>query len=213
MRDAVIFDMDGLLLDSERIAKAAFQQTCNELNIEFLLNVYNKCLGTNMNRCANLLIEELPGFEAETFIPMWNALYHEEAVMKPVPKKDGVSEFLDALQQMGIPCAVATSTRYPNAVRKLENAGIIHHFQALVGGDQVADSKPHPEIYLKAAAAINMKPADCLALEDSNNGVRAAYGAGMTVIQIPDMAPPSTDVLAFGHEVLDSMRLVHQRFM
>jgi len=213
MKDAVIFDMDGLLLDTEVIALRTFKEVCGDLGITFDMDVYRRCIGCNMQKIDLILAEFLPGYKDSNLIPHWNAAYREEAILKPVPTKTGVIPLLKDLKNWGIPMAVATSTAHKTARSKLENAGIMHFFDDLVGGDMVTDSKPHPEIYLKAADAIKTNPRHCLALEDSDNGVRAAHAAGMLVFQVPDMVDPAAEVRALGHEIVDSLHHVHRRFI
>jgi beta-phosphoglucomutase-like phosphatase (HAD superfamily) len=104
--------------------------------------------------------------------------------------------------------AIATSTAHQTARDKLERAGLISYFELIVGGDQVAKGKPDPETYLKAAELLDVRPHQCLALEDSDNGVLAAHGAGMNVIQIPDLKEPSVEIKSLGHTVLSSFEEV-----
>ncbi|MBL4906102.1 MAG: HAD family phosphatase, partial [Sneathiella sp.] len=172
MRDAVIFDMDGLLLDTERVALQAFKETCVFLDITFDHSVYNRCIGCTMETTKTILEDNIPSFPTKAFINYWNSLYHERAIENPVPVKSGVTEFLTWLERSNIPCAVATSTGLKNAKRKLTNANLIGHFSVLMTGDQVSRGKPHPEIYLTAAKKLGFSPQNCLALEDSDNGVR-----------------------------------------
>jgi len=213
MRDAVIFDMDGLLLDTERISLAAYHETCAEFDLAFDQTLYDSLIGCNMVHIEQLLTDKVADFPGDPFMKMWQQIYHDEAVLKPVPVKEGVREFLEYLALKNIPCAVATSTGYEKAKQKLKNAELIDFFKDLSTGDQVQYSKPHPEIYLKAARKIGFMPTECLAIEDSDNGVRAAHGAEMLVFQIPDLITPSEDVRKLGHTIVDSMKDVHQRFL
>jgi len=213
MRDAVIFDMDGLLLDSERIANRTFIDTCTYFHVTYDAQLYAKCIGTNLTHTAQFLNANIVDFPKTAFMAHWNEAYVENAVKKPVPVKRGVFDFLTSLAALNIPCAVATSSPMGNATAKLKNAGLIDYFSGIVFGDQVTASKPHPEIYLKAAEKVGIKPENCLALEDSDNGVRAAHAANMLVFQIPDLLPPSADILTLGHDILPSMDHAHQRFI
>jgi HAD superfamily hydrolase (TIGR01509 family) len=212
MRDAVIFDMDGLLLDTERIAKRTFIETCAAHNIAFNEAVYARCVGSNLSRTADILQSAYPDFPRKLFMAYWNELYVQEAILKPVPIKEGVLDFLNFLKGNSIPCAIATSSPQKNATLKLEHSGLIDYFSALTFGDQVSISKPHPEIYLTAAQRLGVPPTKCLALEDSDNGVRAAVGANMLVYQIPDLLQPSEDVKSLGHRITASVANVHADF-
>lgn len=120
----------------------------------------------------------------------------------------GVHNLLDYLHASGIPTAVATSTNTDHALHKLEQSGILHRFTTITGGDQVANGKPAPDIYLKAAKSIDANPLSCLALEDSPNGVRAAIAAGMHVIQIPELVEPDEALRSLGHTVLGDLDAV-----
>jgi HAD superfamily hydrolase (TIGR01509 family) len=199
---AAIFDMDGLLIDSERIALATFQEICDrhELGDQFLL--YLRLLGTNDATTREILATALPEpVDADEFMTTWMHRYFN-ATTAAVPLMKGVLDLLDHLEDAGVPKAVATSTRTEHARDKLAKSGILHRFSHVTGGDQVERGKPAPDIYLKAARRMNVDPAACLALEDSPNGVRAALAAGMRVIQIPALVQPDEQIRALGHTVL-----------
>ena len=127
-------------------------------------------------------------------------LYHAE-LDRDTPVKPGLHPLLQWLQTEGVPLAVATSTRHEWAVKKLSKAGILACFHGMVCGDQVSQGKPHPEIFLSAAARIGVAPAQSVVLEDSDPGVRGATAAGMRVIQIPDVKAPTEAVRQLGHPV------------
>ena len=208
---AVIFDMDGLLLDSERIALAAFNAACAHFAIGDQMPVFMRCVGTNSALGAQVLREGLAGkADHVEFGRVWEARYAEAIAAAPIPLKDGVVELLEHLRDVALPAAVATSTATPRAMQKLERAGILGYFAAIVGGDQVARSKPQPDIYLRAAALLGADPEACLALEDSENGVRAALAAGMTVVQVPDLVAPTRELEALGHAIVASLRDVRR---
>jgi HAD superfamily hydrolase (TIGR01509 family) len=204
--DAVIFDMDGLLLDTERLAFDAFRSTCSLFNLGDLSKVYMKCIGTNSEMGKSILKDGLNGIaNYEDFSLACGREYKKLTEGRPIPLKKGVDELLSHIENIGKPMAVATSTNYKNAKAELQNSGILHFFDHIVGGDQVKRSKPDPEIYLKTASALLTEPSKCLAFEDSKNGVKAAIAAGMTVVQIPDLVFPDEELLELGHIVLESL--------
>ena len=207
--DAVMFDMDGLLLDSERIALSVFNETCERFGFAPRMEVFVSCLGVNKETSRRVLEQALEGLADPTaFGRAWDEAYAARVAREPAPLKDGVRVLLERLGALGVPAAVATSTATERARAKLGGAGILHHFREVVGGDQVRRSKPQPDIYLRAAMLLEVDPTRCLALEDSENGVRAAIAAGMTVVQVPDIVPPSEALRREGHIVLSSLREV-----
>ena len=203
---AAIFDMDGLLLDTERICRDCFLQAGKLVGVEIDLDVYHTCIGNpELITRAKLIAGHGDDFPYEEIRAIWWELYHEAAMSKPVPLKPGVESLLQAIADANTPIALATSSRYQNALTKLGHAGLTDYFDLVVGGDQVSQGKPHPEIYLKAAGDLGKSPEDCIAFEDSENGVRAALAAGLHVIQVPDLVPPSADLKAAGHTIVDSL--------
>lgn len=203
---AVIFDMDGLLLDSERLALEAFQVTCAHFNLGDHSALFRQCIGLNRKSGQTLLAKAFGGqIDYTSFDEYWTSEYQQRTHVQPIPLKAGVSQVLTHLKAMHMPLAVATSTDHPSAEHKLSRAGLIGYFRHVIGGDQVARSKPHPEIYLKAAEMLSVDPTQCLAFEDSENGVKAAVSANMTVVQVPDLISPSPELLTLGHIVLPSL--------
>lgn len=205
---ATIFDMDGLLIDSERIALSTFQHVCDQHEMGDQFPLYQRLLGTNNATSMIILQETLPAqVPADQFMKIWMDLYVEQT-RTAVPLMKGVTALLDHLELIEMPKSVATSTRTDHARSKLDNSGILHRFTHVTGGDQVTHGKPSPDIYLKAAHRLAVEPAHCLALEDSPNGVRAALAAGMQVIQIPSLVEPDAQVRAWGHTILEDLHQV-----
>jgi HAD superfamily hydrolase (TIGR01509 family) len=203
---AIIFDMDGLLLDSEALALQAFARACQHFGLGDHSEVFMRCVGTNAELGARVLEEGLGSLvDCQAFQQRWDAYYQEAISVQPVPLKSGVLELLDHLLEADVPIAIATSTRLERARHKLQACGLLQRFKVIVAGDQVRRSKPFPDIYLRAAELLRVAPQHCLALEDSENGVRAGLAAGMTVVQIPDLVEPSAEVRALGHIVLPSL--------
>jgi HAD superfamily hydrolase (TIGR01509 family) len=203
---AVVFDMDGLLLDTEKIARSIFIEACREYRFEPDLEIYYQCIGTTYARSAEILINGYgKDFPFDAVSKLWTKKFEAEALDKPVPLKNGARNLLLYLERRGIKKAVVTSTHQAQALRMLTNAGIQGFFQFVLGGDQISKGKPDPEIYLAASEKLREDPALCLALEDSDNGVRSATKAGFRVVQVPDLSEPSAEVKAFGHKILRSL--------
>lgn len=210
---AAIFDMDGLLLDSERIALKTFEETCEILNVEYDMSIYFKCIGTNNEKTREILVNGFgPAFSYEDFTELWFQKFEKESIDRPVPLKDGAERLLKKLKSISMPLSVATSTAHDDAVHKLRKANILDYFSFVVAGDQIENCKPDPEIYIKAASRLGEDTERCIAFEDSENGVKSAVASGMTVIQIPDLVQPSNEIKALGHLIFKSLNDVCDEF-
>ncbi|WP_297476771.1 HAD family phosphatase [uncultured Photobacterium sp.] len=204
--NAAIFDMDGLLLDTEQVCMTAFKQTCNEMNLPFKQDVYLSIIGRNQAGIKPI-IEQGYGdmLDYSIFHPHWMQHYHAVVEHQAIPIKHGVIALLDWLQTKKIPMVVATSTHKALAQKKLHLAGLSTYFSHITCGDEVTQGKPHPEIYRLAAQRLHIEPNQCIAFEDSNNGVKAAVAANMATLQIIDLVKPDTDTRALGHHIFNSM--------
>ena len=203
---ALVFDMDGLLLDSERIVLDGFLHACRAHGVPPHPGAYHRCIGTTLERTRELLIEAYgTDFPYDAVVASWNAYCDEHLVRKGPPLKPGALEVLKRVRRHAIPCALATSTCDPEASDRLALVGLDEYFPVRVTGDQVKRSKPHPEPYQTATALLGVDPSRAWALEDSAHGVRSAFAAGLRVFQIPDLVVPDPSTLALGHTVLDSL--------
>jgi len=207
---AVVFDMDGLLLDSERVILEDFIASCREFGFEPDVNIYYKCIGGNQARTKEIM---LAGYGEDFPYDAVNQSWFSKAGQKPVPLKKGTASILEFLGKKSIRQVVVTSTHRSWATKSLAEAGILPYFEFIMCGDDITKSKPDPEIYVQACKKLNLQPGECLALEDSDNGVLAAYNAGMQVIQIPDILPPSDRVRALGHVIMNSLEEVERLFL
>ncbi|XXK31703.1 HAD family hydrolase [Rhodobacteraceae bacterium nBUS_24] len=198
---AVLFDMDGLLLDSERQYLESFSQTCAQFDLSNMEQVFYDCIGLR-SADSSIVLQKALGHLVD--LAAFNAAWVEHAEQRRannIPLKSGAQELLSLLQDAGIPRMVATSTRTQHALQHLQKAGIYDLITHVVGGDQVTLGKPEPEIYLKAAATAGFDANDCAAFEDSDPGTLAAVRSGATTVQVPDLKPPSQQTLALGHVV------------
>lgn len=203
---AFLFDMDGLLLDTERICWKCFVSACKKFGHDPDFNIYKNCIGRKAEEGDIVLSEGfgslIPYYEVKN---LWNDLYAGVVEAGDIELKDGVYDFLRNVSDKNKRMAVVTSTGMETALKKLSSAKIIDFFEIVMSGDRAENSKPHPEIYLKAAEQLSLMPSECIVFEDSDNGVIAAHSAGMDVIQIPDMFEPSHEVQRLGHRVTDSL--------
>jgi HAD superfamily hydrolase (TIGR01509 family) len=201
----VIFDMDGLLVDTEPISMQTFVEACQECHFEPDLKIYLKCIGGNFKRTKQLLVEGYgTGFPFDDIIVIWRKRYNE-ATQRSTTLKPGAASLLEYLNSRPLKKAVVTSSQRQNALKKLENTQILKHFDFILCGDQITNGKPDPEMYLTACRELSAAPGKCLALEDSEPGVRSAVSAGLTVIQVPDLIPPSAELKALGHTIVSSL--------
>lgn len=201
---AVVFDMDGLMLDSERAIIACLAEAARERGHDLPELLWLSMVGHSEAVCRHLLDEAVGEAERERILQRSHVLY-DAVVAAGMPHRPGIIEMLDFLQVQGIPRAVATSTRRPLALKKLEAAGLLTRFDAICTSSDVEHPKPAPDIYLLAARSLGIEPSRCLVLEDSPTGVRAALAAGMYPIQIPDLLVPDDAVRALGHLILPSL--------
>ena len=187
---AVIFDMDGLLIDSERAVLECWRDTAAELSMQVNDALWLSMVGLHEAGCAELLDEALGPAQAGRLTLECHRRY-DRLVASGLPLKSGARGLLQDLSARRIPMAVATSTRGARARLKLARSGIDHYFSHVVTSSDVAHAKPAPDLYLLAAERLGIPTHECIALEDSEFGVRAASAAGIRVIQIPDLVPAS----------------------
>lgn len=188
----VLLDMDGTMIETERILIGSFQQAAQEWGVSL---AYEELL-TTIGKTAEVaravlrgLLGEVVSFE--TCSRRAEELAGARIAQHGIARRPGLDEFLAELSGQGIPYAVATSTHRGEAEYMLTQAGIRENFSVIVCGDDVKDGKPAPEIYLRAASQLGLKACDCLAIEDSEPGIRAASAAGAHAILIPDLVEPT----------------------
>lgn len=192
---AVIFDMDGVIFDSERLVIECWQTIADRHNIPDIVEICMRVQGNNREETGKRFLEKYgKDFPYDAYKKEVTALFRELYGGGRLPLKPGVREIMTALQEKQIPMAVASSTRTDIVRLELEEANLLHFFEIVLGGDQVARSKPEPDIFLAAADALQAEPARCYVLEDSRNGITAAFRAGMHPIMVPDMQPPTDEI-------------------
>jgi HAD superfamily hydrolase (TIGR01509 family) len=211
----VIIDMDGVLLDTERVAEKCWRAAELETGFRMPEGFYFTLIGQAMPLIERRLIEVMdPACDIAAFLAVANRHYDHALTSEPVPVKEGAAELLAELATRNIPRCLATSTFRKLAAHKLESTGLSGYLPDRVCGDEVEHSKPAPDIYLKAAAKLGRKPSRLLAIEDSGNGLRAALDAGCVVAHVPDIAPVPLEIQTRADRIyrsLDEIRFAIDR--
>jgi HAD superfamily hydrolase (TIGR01509 family) len=207
--DAVVFDMDGLLLNTEVLARKALRLAGDEIGLKVSDELSSLMIGVPADACRRLLIEQYgPKVPADALFGASTRHLHAQIDAGAMQLQPGAAEMLAQLDAAGTPKAVATSSARAKAMHHLESAGIAHRFDAVITRDEVARGKPWPDLYLRAAQRLGVTPTRCLALEDSYNGVRAAHAAGMPVIMVPDLLPPTQEMRDMSLAVVPDLHAV-----
>lgn len=204
---AVIFDMDGLMLDTEPFYKSSWHQTCEELGFHLSDRDYEPYIGRPTGDCEPEIAQWFgPSFPLETFRATWPKRWTEIIEQNGVEQKRGLEDMLTFLEAHGIPKAIATSTSSDYTPFTLRHGRLDpSRFAAIVTRDQVLHGKPAPDLYLEAARRLNQNPAECIAIEDSDAGTLSAAAAGMRAICIPDLKEPSAAARQAAWKVLPSL--------
>jgi len=204
--EAVLFDMDGLMLDTERLSQSTWQRAMRDWGYDLTDDVYLTVVGRTATSTWQVFREafgqDLPLEE----IFARRQVYHDEITQREgIALQPGVKELLDWLDTTPWKRAVASSTRRPIVLKRLGMAGVIDRFTTIVGGDEVEHGKPAPDIFLLAAERLGIAPEHCVVLEDSDAGIQAAHTAGMLPLMVPDMKPPSETSLQLAGGVFNSL--------
>ena len=210
-----IFDMDGLLLDSETQPLEAHRLAAEEFGLPLTRDQYIKTIGMNTSGSEDYFTGLFPDLDITTFRERMTVIKEEINMRDGLPLKPGVLEILRYLENQGIEKVVATSTSRERAERMLHGQNILRRFKGIVCGDDITHSKPHPEIMELALAITGTAPENALVFEDSYNGIMAANAAGTPVIMIPDLLPadPQYNTLAVLddlHEAVEYLKRLEQ---
>ena len=199
----VIFDMDGILIDSEPLFRLAAQRAARDLGYEVTDELFLTWMGLPPAAVATSITQTLgQDFPMDAFRDRFREIWTEHTESHGVPAQPGISELLSSLRARQIPFGVATSTQRDQAERSLQLAGLWTYIDKLVAGNEVEAGKPAPEIFLRAAEEIGIQATRCVALEDSEAGVRSASSARMLTIMVPDLHQPSAEIASLADYVL-----------
>ena len=203
---AVVFDMDGVIFDTERLVIEFWKEVAKKHNIPNIEHTCIQCLGTNRVRTREIFLENYGAdFPFDPYLAEVTELFNTHYKGVPLPTKPGIRELLSYLQEQDIKVGLASSTAQHLVRDEIGTAGLLPYFQTLVCGDMVEHSKPAPDIFLKACEILNADPTKSIAIEDSFNGIRSAHCAGMTPIMVPDQVQPTDEIRTLAFHVMPSL--------
>ena len=203
---AVVFDMDGVIFDTERLVIEFWKEVAKKHNIPNIEHTCIQCLGTNRVRTREIFLENYGAdFPFDPYRAEVTELFNTHYKGVPLPTKPGIRELLSYLQEQDLKVGLASSTAQHRVRDEIGTAGLLPYFQTLVCGDMVEHSKPAPDIFLKACEILNADPTKSIAIEDSFNGIRSAHCAGMTPIMVPDQVQPTDEIRTLAFHVMPSL--------
>ena len=209
----VIFDMDGVLFDTEVMSSKAWFQLAEEWNLGDITELTDLCIGRNRTDII-LQFKDRFGqeFDADKFLKRGHEIVQGWIDADGLPLMKGTKEILQYLKEEGHTIGVASSSSTKTVISHMKRSGLFAYFDVVIGGDQVRLSKPRPDIYLKACKAAQVLPAEAIAVEDSPNGIRAAYAAGMKPVMIPDLIEPDEEIMTLLYRKYDSLHEMKKAF-
>lgn len=206
MVSGIIFDMDGVLIDSERQSNEGWLWAAGQLGVDMPMWLIDSFKGAPAELCCKFFDDYYKGV-----IDYWEAkelrTQHVYKIRETegIPVKKGVKDIFEYIRNNGLKCAVATSTRRESAEKTLHEIGVWDYLDEVVYGDEVERGKPEPDIFLRAAKAIGVNPSEAVVVEDSINGIKAGYAAGMRVVHIPDTIAIDDDIRKLTYMVCDDL--------
>lgn len=204
--EAVVFDMDGVIFDSERAVMDCWVELAAKYQIADVESAVLACTGTTMARTREIMLERYGSdFPYDRYEAEASRMYHEKYDGGRLPVKLGVRELLSYLKEHGKKIALASSTRRQTVISQLTDAGLLDFFDQVICGDMVERSKPAPDIFLRACEALHTAPEASFAIEDSYNGIRAAHAGGLRPVMVPDLLAADEEMEQLAEVVLDNL--------
>ncbi len=208
---AAIFDMDGLLFDTESIARWAWKKAIENHGYVMSDQLYNELIGRDLSWRERIFKKRYgENFPFESVTAQRIIIGDEREIREGLPIKAGVLDLLNKLSTVGVIMGLATGTSRIRTIRRLTDAGIYPYFTTIVTSEDVAEGKPAPDIFLEASRQINVAPLQCVVFEDSSVGIQAAFQAGMCAIMVPDIEQPSPEVASLAYRVFNSLEQVSE---
>ncbi|MBR4544134.1 MAG: HAD family phosphatase [Lachnospiraceae bacterium] len=208
---AVIFDMDGVILDTERVYNGAWDRFAVEYGFDrdMIRRMVLDCTGTKEEYTIRRVTETIGDvISFEDSIAIVRKYFAEDVSENGLPKKAYVDEVLSALKNGGAIVGLASSTKEKIVRREMDEVGLTEYFDVILGGDNVKNGKPAPDIFLTCAELMKCEPKECFVIEDSYNGIRAAHNAGMHAVMVPDQMPPNEEMEALAEVILGDLKQV-----
>ena len=203
---SVIFDMDGVLFDTEALCMQAWMEVAAKWGLPDMEKVFPLCIGLNANDSRQVVFDAYgEDFDYPLFREHAGAWFRDYVGKNGIPVKPGVSEILEWLKSAGYAVGLASSTKRESVLRHLKHTGLEDYFSVVVGGDMVEHSKPRPDIYLLACERLGVEPGETYAIEDSPNGIRSAHAAGMCPIMVPDIIAPDEEMGRLSYIILKNL--------
>ncbi len=209
--NAVVFDMDGVIFDSETKVIECWQEIAARHSIPGIEAACHECLGLNYQATRERMLARYGGdFPYDIYKKEMSDLFHSRYDDGRLPLKPGVRELLSFLKEHGKKIALASSTSRAAVTRELQDAGLYEYFDQVVCGDMVAHSKPAPDIFAKACNLLKVDTQHAYGIEDSYNGIRSAHAAGLRPIMAPDQAPPTAEMEHLSEVILPDLIAVRE---
>ena len=207
--EAVVFDMDGVIFDSETATLECWIELSEKYGIHEMEKTFLACTGTTKEKTREIMLGTYgEGFPYDKYAKEASVMFHARYDGGRLPLKPGVEELLGFLKSNGKKIALASSTRYQTVTAELRDAKLLDFFDEVVTGDMVTKSKPDPEIFLLACEKLGVAPGSAYAIEDSYNGIRSAANGGLRPIMVPDLSPANDEMLELSEVVLDDLLCV-----
>lgn len=206
MNKQIVFDMDGVIFDTENLILGCWRFVAEKYNVPHIEETFRRVIGTSSEETKDILYEVYgENFPLQTFWREWRQQYEYRIAESGLPVKPGVRELLSFLKINGYRIGLASSSRYETVKENLTTAGLLDFFEVIVSGDMVKKSKPEPDIYLCACEKMKIVPEDTFAIEDSYNGVISATRAGLNAILVPDLIEPDEEMERLSFAVFEDL--------